>query len=174
MYLPQIEPILSLEIVDQIALREPIRDAYDAVQYLGELALCHPVERVYAIFLAANLRPIAYECGGVGNHHRALVDVRGIVTSALLLHAEAIILVHTHPVLSSQPKTPSQRDIRTTKKLREILAFFGMTLLDSFILEHCNDDTDGISLTSITKWIEDTEYANETEESEPEKEVAHT
>ena len=167
----QVEPILSLEIVDRIALRAPIRDPSDVIKYLGELAVCYPVERIYAIFLTGNLRPIAYMSGGTGNHHRCLVDVRGIIASALMLNAEAIILTHTHPFLSSQPHTPSEKDIETTKKLQEVLSFFNMTLLDSFILEHCAENQEKLSLTSILKWIKNTESENSDTVSE--QEVAH-
>ena len=162
----QIEPILNLDVVDRIALREPIKNPKDVIQYLGELAVCHPVEQVFAVFLTENLRPISFMCGGVGNHHKTLVDVRGIVASALLLNSEAVILAHTHPSLSAKPQTPSNQDIETTKRLQVILSFFGMSLLDSFILEHCADNLEHLSLTSIINWIKDNESTPETEKSE--------
>ena len=170
-FLPQIEPVLDLNVIDRIALRSPIRNQEDAVKYLSKLII-RPIEQVFAVFLASNLKPIAYMCCGSGNSHRCLVDVRGLVASALMINAEAVILVHTHPALAGKPHTPSQRDLRTTKKLREILDFFGMTLMDSFILEHCSENLEHLSLTSIIDWIKDAESASETEE--PEKEVAHS
>ena len=176
---PQIEPILNLEVVDMVDLRDPIECPEDAVKYLGPLSLHRPYEQCFAIFVTNRLRPLAYMRCGSGSRRSALIDMQSVVASTLLLDAAAVILVHTHPGIAAKPHTPSTQDIKTTEKLQEVFSWFGLSLLDSFILEHCDDaESASLSLTSIVNWIKDHEgsESNETpvkEEPEPERLVAN-
>ena len=172
---PQIEPILNLEVVDMVDLRDPIECPEDAVKYLGPLSLHRPYEQCFSIFLSNHLRPLAFMRCGSGSRRSSLIDLQSVVASTLLLDAAAVILVHTHPGIATKPHTPSSQDIATTKKLQEVFGWFGLSLLDSFILEHCDDpEHDSISLTSITNWIKDHQDEKPVEENpEPERLVAN-
>lgn len=173
--LPQIEPLVNLEIIDYIQSREPIKSPAEAAAHIGELALTRPFEQSFAIFLDGDLHPIAVMQCGAGTPNRTPVDVHSIVVSAILLYSRGVILAHTHPAGGSDVGQPSSTDIETTRDLDEKLRWFGIKLVDSFLLEHCADQTDGLSLTSIKNWIKshekensETNKTNETEEQMPE------
>lgn len=67
-------------------------------------------------------------CGTVRG---ACVDVKQIVQLALKTHASAIIIAHNHP---SGTLKASFADIQLTKKVKNALDYFGITLLDHIII----------------------------------------
>ena len=167
-YIPQVEPVLNLEVINRIQSRTAITNPKAVVQSLGELALMKPYEQSFALFLDGGLHPIATICCGQGTPCRTLIDLQTIVSSALLLCSKAVIIVHTHPA-GCQTEQPSTADIKTTEDLLEKFRWFGITLVDSFILLHCADDQDGVSYISILDWIK--AHENNTKNNEPTEEV---
>lgn len=165
--LPQIEPLINLQIVDYIQSRDPITSPAKAAAYIGELALTRPFEQAFAIYVDGELRPMAVMQCGVGTPCRTPIDLQSIVVSAILLYSRGLILVHTHPAGGSDVGQPSSTDIETTKELTEKLRWFGIKLIDSFLLEHCADQTDGVSLTSIKNWIKT--HEEDSDNNEPNK-----
>lgn len=169
--LPQIEPMVNLQIIDYIQSRDPIINPAKAAAYLGELALTRPFEQAFAIYVDGDLHPMAVLQCGVGTPNRTPIDLQSIIVSAILLYSRGVVLVHTHPAAGGDTGQPSSTDIKTTKELTEKLHWFGIRLVDSFLLEHCADQTDGISLTSIKNWIKTHENDNENNETVKEEEV---
>ena len=165
--------MVNLQIIDYIQSRDPITSPAKAAAYIGELALTRPFEQAFAIYVDGELRPMAVMQCGVGTPNRTPLDLQSIVASAILLYSRGVILAHTHPAGGSDIGRPSTTDVETTKDLTEKLKWFGIRLVDSFLLEHCADQTDGISLTSIKNWIkshekEDAENNEPNEKSEEE------
>ncbi len=66
-----------------------------------------------------------------GNIDQTLVDIRLICKYALLNDSTRVIIAHNHPSGNLQP---SQQDIAITKKIKEALALFNITLLDHLII----------------------------------------
>ena len=60
---------------------------------------------------------------------------REIATRALLTNAKAVILAHNHP---SGSLHPSEGDLRTTRKIRDVLTMLGINLIDHIIITHNN------------------------------------
>jgi len=60
---------------------------------------------------------------------------REIATRALLTNAKAVIIAHNHPSGSLQP---SEADLQTTKKIRDVLTMLGINLIDHIILTQNN------------------------------------
>ena len=158
--IPQIEPLINLEVINRIQARNPISDAVEAARALGEIALIKPYEQAYAIYLDGSLRPIAIQQCGQGTPNRTPIDIQGVVASAILLCARGVAVAHTHPAGASTDK-PSTADLETTKDLKEKLRWFGITLVDSLLLEHCCDGSDSVSVKSIFQWLDDYEENNE-------------
>ena len=67
----------------------------------------------------------------IGELKGCIVDIKSIMSTALLSNAAAIIVAHNHPSGSLQP---SQADLNTTKKLKEACKCMDISLLDHLIL----------------------------------------
>lgn len=150
----QFEPIVNLRKINEIALESPVENPSDVLEIIGKTAIEKPIEQVFAIYLDSACRPIAYICCGTGSQTKAIIDIHGLLASALLLHSSQVILCHTHPSYSS-PAPPSKTDIQTTKTLSEKLGWFGIRLLDSIVIEFCpskNADLIKIKMTSVCKY----------------------
>lgn len=66
-----------------------------------------------------------------GSLNASIVHPREIFKRALLLNGSAIVLSHNHP---SGDSTPSQEDIRITKRLVDCGELLGITVLDHIII----------------------------------------
>jgi DNA repair protein RadC len=92
----------------------------------------HSQERLGAAFLDSRYRIIGQREIYVGTINNALVSTRDIIRHALLdHHAAAIVVYHNHP--SGDP-TPSEDDIRFTKKLKHSLGFCDIELIDHLVV----------------------------------------
>jgi DNA repair protein RadC len=70
-----------------------------------------------------------------GTIDQAAVYPREVATRALLTNAKAVILAHNHP---SGSLTPSEGDIRTTERIRNVLEMLSINLVDHIIITHSN------------------------------------
>ena len=72
-----------------------------------------------------------------GNVNSSIVGTREVFQKALLANAGSIILMHNHP---SGDCTPSQEDIKVTKRLEEAGDIIGIDVLDHIIIgrEYCS------------------------------------
>ena len=88
-------------------------------------------EHLMAFFLNARHQMIAKEIISIGTLTASLAHPREIFTPAIGQAAAGIILVHNHP--SGDP-TPSDEDIRLTKRIAQAGHIMGIDLLDHLIV----------------------------------------
>jgi DNA repair protein RadC len=90
-----------------------------------------PHEEFWILILNRANQVIKEENISKGGIAGTVVDVRLICKSAIENNASGIVVAHNHP---SGQVTPSEQDKAITKKLKEALTLFGMTLLDHIII----------------------------------------
>ena len=91
----------------------------------------HARECIYALYLNDARRIVHHTQVGMGTVDRVPLYPREILKPALVHNATGLILAHNHP--QGEP-TPSDQDLRLTKKLEEILAPLGIELMDHLIV----------------------------------------
>lgn len=69
----------------------------------------------------------------MGGISKTLVDIRLIMSTALLTLCTKIIIAHNHPTGQTKPSNP---DKEITKKIKEACNFFDISLVDHIILTH--------------------------------------
>lgn len=67
----------------------------------------------------------------IGGTNYSLISPKEILSEAIKINAEKIILIHNHP---SGDSTPSENDYKITKKIDEAAKILGITLLDHIII----------------------------------------
>ena len=90
-------------------------------------------EKVIMITLNTQLQVVGCFEVGRGTIDGAAVYPREVATRALLTNAKAVILAHNHP---SGSRTPSEGDLQTTKKVKDVLTMLGIDLIDHIIIAH--------------------------------------
>jgi DNA repair protein RadC len=91
----------------------------------------HAQERLSAAFLDSRHRVISDRQIFIGSIGNALVSTRDVIRFAMLDNAAAVALYHNHP--SGNP-TPSEDDVRFTKKMKESLGLCDLELVDHLII----------------------------------------
>ncbi|KAB2878429.1 MAG: hypothetical protein F9K34_17765 [Albidovulum sp.] len=112
---------------------EPPRlsDPRAASRWLAEHLDQEPYETFGALFLDTKHALIGESILYRGTLNRAAVEPRGVLASALLLNAAAVIVFHNHP--SGDP-TPSPEDIAFTHRLSEACELVGLRLVDHLVI----------------------------------------
>lgn len=123
---------LVLEASREEIARQPV-GAGDAGlhEYLKGLLGSQTHEVLHAVFLDRGSGYIADEHVSVGTHSRISGSTRQLIKRALELGARSVILAHNHP---SGCPLPSQCDIDTTARIREMAAELELALLDHLIV----------------------------------------
>lgn len=88
-------------------------------------------EHLMAFFLNARQQMIAKEVISIGTLTASLAHPREIFTPAIGKAAASVILVHNHP--SGDP-SPSEEDVRLTKRISQAGHIMGIDLLDHLII----------------------------------------
>lgn len=107
------------------------QDVYEALK--GEL-LDQQHEEFWILLLKRNnevIRKVQISKGGISG---TVVDAKVLFKHALDHRASSLILIHNHP---SGNNTPSQADLKLTKKMKEAGALIDIPVLDHLIF--CND-----------------------------------
>lgn len=115
----------------EILLRDKITSSRDAFEIFRSTMGDRPYEEFWIILLnRANkvIRKCAISEGGVSG---TVVDPKKIFKISLDYHASSIILGHNHP---SGVITPSEADIRITRKLKEAGNLLEINVLDHLII----------------------------------------
>ena len=89
------------------------------------------VEEFWAIALASNKAIIAIKCLFRGTVDACLVHPRDIFRFACLSNASSLIIAHNHP---TEDLTPSEADLRMTKKLVAASRLMQIPIVDHLIL----------------------------------------
>lgn len=123
----------ALQILDKRHFtREAVLESPNAVISYLKLKLSPKDNEIFAaVFLDTKHSAICYEELFTGTLDSASVYPREIVKRALHHNAGALIIVHNHP--SGNPE-PSTADRTLTKRIKEVLALVGVTVLDHFIV----------------------------------------
>jgi DNA repair protein RadC len=102
-----------------------------AGQYLMDRLAGEKNEKIYELCLDRKGKLLACRCIGEGDVSSSDLDVRKLVTTALLHSASAVILAHNHP---SGVAIPSQDDYNATARIWEILDSVGIELVDHIVV----------------------------------------
>jgi DNA repair protein RadC len=87
-------------------------------------------EMFFVFYLDARQAVNHAEIEFIGGWNKQLIDLRPVMKRALLNNSISVIIAHNHP---SGSLTPSDADIRVTKKLEEALSLIDIKLLDHVI-----------------------------------------
>ena len=120
---------LSEEVAPE---RRPIRTPEDVAQTLREQARVLETEAFWVLALDSKnrlLRPPIEATSGLLN--ASLAHPREIFKEAIRFNAAAVILAHNHP--SGDP-SPSQEDLKITKRLIDAGGIIGIQVLDHVVL----------------------------------------
>jgi DNA repair protein RadC len=115
----------------EVLVREKIRSSRDAYDIFKNTMLDKPYEEFWILLLnRANkiIRKVPISEGGISG---TVVDPKKIFKISLDHHASSIILGHNHP---SGMLTPSEADIKITKKLVEAGKLLEIAVLDHLIV----------------------------------------
>jgi DNA repair protein RadC len=115
-----------------------VSSAADSVEVFRSYIKDEKIEtqEIFAVaYLKQNNQVIGVYNHTVGGMNAVLVDVRLIMSAALSLGAQNMIVCHNHP---SGNLRPSEADRRLTSKLREACALYDINLLDHIILTKDN------------------------------------
>jgi DNA repair protein RadC len=110
---------------------EKITSAEDVWRFFCKRVKGETREVFYCLFLSQRNGVLCFEEVSVGISTGTVIDIKGIVRTAILTGAETLIFVHNHP--SGDPE-PSQGDIDATKKLVEACRIFDLEVLDHIIV----------------------------------------
>ncbi len=103
-------------------------DAFDYLSiYLSDLL--H--EEFWVIFLNRANEIISHKIIGEGGATSTVVDVKKIARLAIDHHATGLILAHNHP---SGNLRPSEQDVDLTRKIKNALELFDISVLDHLIV----------------------------------------
>jgi len=110
-----------------------IQSSKDAYQLLSSKLSDLHYEEFWLLLLNRANHVIKTEILSRGGINGTVVDVRLIAKSAIENNCSGVVLAHNHP--SGQLK-PSQEDISITKKVKEGLKLFDISVLDHIIVGH--------------------------------------
>ncbi len=116
-----------------------LNDSEAAGSFLLELFKGERAETVYQLCLDAKRRLLAYRRLSDGGVSMVDLDVRKVVSNALLTTASQVILAHNHP---SGLAVPSEADNAATEQALYALRTVGVELVDHIIIA----DRDFVSL----------------------------
>ncbi len=88
-------------------------------------------EHLLALFLNARHQLIHQQVISIGSLNQAIIEPKEVFSQALILPSSFIILAHNHP---SNDPTPSQADLKFTKKIIEAGELLGIEILDHIII----------------------------------------
>ena len=111
--------------------RKQITSSNDVIDVFQPLLADIPHEEFWLLLLNRSNKIIDKVRISEGGFTATIVDVRKIMRAALLNHAIGLILCHNHP---SGNHSPSDDDIRVTKKIKQAASTLDITLLDHVIV----------------------------------------
>lgn len=89
------------------------------------------VETFYVMFMAVNNTVKCVHKIAKGNYDSCIIDVGGLLRSAVICGAKKIVLAHTHPSGNAEP---SHDDIVITKRIAEAAKIMDIIVLDHVVV----------------------------------------
>lgn len=116
--------VLEFEIRDSQAASKAIRHAFspDTIDYC---------ESFVAVYIDGSGRPIGWHLISSGGMTYVAVDIRVVMSAALVAGATRMIVAHNHP---SGTLKPSDDDKRMTEKIKAACELLDIQLLDHLII----------------------------------------
>ena len=110
---------------------EKVTSAEDVWKFFSKRVKGETREVFYCLYLSQRNGVLCFEEVSVGISTGTVIDVKGIVRTAILVGAETLIFIHNHPSGDSEP---SQGDKDITKRLVEACRIFDLEVLDHIIV----------------------------------------
>lgn len=95
-------------------------------------------EHLHVILLNNRMRVLGHTMVSIGGANECLAHPREVFRAAIIGSAISIAMVHNHP--SGDP-SPSEADIRLTRRMLEVGKIVGITLVDHLVMagdKHCS------------------------------------
>jgi len=109
----------------------PILQQTDVYELVKDELINSDREIFLSVMLTSRNHLIGVETVSIGSVNSAILSPREVFKGALLANAVSIILCHNHP---SGDLSPSEEDIRITKRLIEVGELLGVKVLDHLIV----------------------------------------
>jgi DNA repair protein RadC len=110
---------------------ETVTSAEEVWRFFSKRVKGETREVFYCLYLSQRNGIVCFEQVSVGISTGTMIDIKGIVRTAILVGAEKLIFVHNHP--SGDPE-PSKGDKDITKKFVEACEVFNIEVLDHIIV----------------------------------------
>jgi ppGpp synthetase/RelA/SpoT-type nucleotidyltranferase len=107
------------------------QDSYDLLKDFWNLENIDVVEEMNVIYLDKQNKPISIYQHSKGGIDSTIADIEVVSAIAVKTLAKGVIMSHNHP---SGNLNPSPADLEISKQLKNALKLFGITLLDSMIV----------------------------------------
>lgn len=126
----KLELSFKRERVEDDLLYTPLESAKHAYQLFKEMEN-EAREKLVCIHLTEKYEIIAFEVVAIGTRSYVIADPLEILRSAVILTAARIVIIHNHPLGSSEP---SEADIKSAKDLKEKATVLNIRLQDEIII----------------------------------------
>jgi DNA repair protein RadC len=110
---------------------ETITSAEDVWKFFSKRVKGETREVFYCLYVTQSNGVLCFEEVSVGTSTGIMIDIKGIVRTAILVGADKLIFVHNHP--SGYPE-PSEADKDITKKFVEACQIFDLEVLDHIVI----------------------------------------
>jgi DNA repair protein RadC len=110
---------------------EKVTSSKDVWKFFSKRVKGETREVFFCLYLSQSNGILCFEQVSVGTAVGTMIDVKGIVRTAILVGADKLIFVHNHP---SGDHEPSQGDKEATKKLVEACQVFDLEVLDHIVV----------------------------------------
>jgi DNA repair protein RadC len=110
---------------------EKITSSEDVWKFFSKRVKGETREVFYCLYLSQRNGILCFEQVSIGISTGTVIDIKGIVRTAVLVGAETLIFVHFHPSGDSEP---SRGDINITKRLIKACRIFDLEVLDHIIV----------------------------------------
>ena len=157
--------------LDQVAIRMvemppllsdvPLDSPQAAVKVMADMLKDYDREVVAIVNIRSDGRPINMNIVSMGTLNQSMVHPRELLKSTILSNAASIMMVHNHP---SNRLIPSEDDIATTDRIKQICDLVGINFLDHIIVgpggyyfSFCQKDQIPLSSCKLTNRLEDIE-----------------
>jgi DNA repair protein RadC len=123
-----------MELIREINDGKKFSTAKDVYNYLDEFR-DQDREMLIIIGLDARNKPCYREINTIGTLNTSLIHPREVFKKAIIMSCNSIIMAHNHP---SGETTPSNDDLKTTKRIKEAGEILDIKLIDHIIITKDN------------------------------------
>jgi len=110
---------------------DTIENPSDVYKFFKKMAEWETRENFYCLYLDNRNRVVCFEKIGIGTSNAALVDIKEVIRTGLLVGADRFILAHNHP---SGVCEPSEEDLTMTHAIKNASKMFSIELTDHVVI----------------------------------------